>query len=96
MRTTSGRCRRTAALGALVQQTAAALVLFLVAPVLVTTGAESVLGDGASWVAVLSATERVADLDLSGVVGETIVALTLWILVPLAVGWVQAQRHELS
>lgn len=85
-----------AALGALVQQTAAALVLFFVAPVLLTAGAASVLGDGVRWVAVLTATGNVADLDLSGALWPTLSALTLWILVPLVAGVLRTLRREVS
>jgi len=85
-----------AALGALVQQTPAALVLYFVAPVLVTVAGSALLGEGVEWLSVLTATSRVGALDLSGAVAPTLVALALWIALPLAAGTVRTLRRDVS
>ena len=83
-------------LGALIQHTAAAVVVYFVAPVLVGVTADEVLGDGARWVAVLEALSRVDRLDPTGPVAPAVAALALWIALPLALGVMRAVRREVS
>ena len=82
--------------GALLQQTPAALVTYFVAPPLVTLAATAVLDDGARWVSILDASARVGQLDVSGAVAPTLVALALWIALPLALGALRTLRRDVS
>lgn len=84
-----------AALGALVQQTAAALVTFFVAPTLVGVAATALLDDRAEWVAPTVAINRISTFDLHGAVAPSVVALVLWIALPLVGGAVRWLRREL-
>ena len=83
-----------AGLGVLLQQTASALVAYFIAPTLVTVVGTALVDQGVYWIAPTVAIGRVDDLDLSGVVAPTVVALVLWILVPLTVGSVRWLRRE--
>lgn len=83
-----------AGLGALLQQTASALVAYFIAPTLVTVVGTALIDDRVSWIAPTVAISRLDDLDLNGEVAPTVVALVLWILVPLAVGSVRWLRRE--
>ena len=85
-----------AGLGALVQQTPAALITYFVAPVLVVAAGAALLGDRVEWFSVLTATARVGALDLSGAVAPTLTALALWIALPLALGAARTLRRDVS
>jgi hypothetical protein len=85
-----------AGFGALLQQTPAALAMYFVAPALVGTAARAMLHEGAEWVDVSGALGRVFALDLTGAVAPTLVALGLWIVLPLAAGTVRTLRREVS
>lgn len=83
-----------AALGALLQQTAVALVAYFVAPTLVTVVGATLVGDRVEWISATVAIGRLDDLDLDGAVAPTIVSLLLWIVLPLAVGVFRWLRRE--
>ncbi len=83
-----------AGLGALLQQTASALVVYFIAPTLVTVVGTALIDDGVYWIAPTVAIDRLNDLDLSGAVAPTIVALVLWVVLPLAAGSVRWLRRE--
>lgn len=51
-------------LGALIQHAGAAVVVYFLAPILVTLAAEEALGDRVRWVAVFEALSRVDRLDV--------------------------------
>ena len=83
-----------AALGALLQQTAAALVVYFIAPTLVSVVGVALIDDRVAWVSPIVGIGRLEDLDLAGAVAPTIVALLLWIVLPLAVGSVRWLGRE--
>lgn len=83
-----------AGLGVLVQQTAAGLVVYFIAPTLVTVIGTALVDDRVYWIAPTVAIGRLESLDLDGTVAPTVVALTLWIALPLALGGVRWFRRE--
>lgn len=83
-----------AAFGALAGLTPLALVVFYVAPTAWATGGDAVLGDVAPWLDVFAAYGRLASTDPFEMPGQTIVASTVWVLVPAVVGIVRALRRE--
>ena len=83
-----------AGLGALLQQTASALVVYFIAPTLVTVVGTALIDEGVYWIAPTVAIGRLDDLDLSGYVAPTVVALMLWVVLPLAAGSVRWLRRE--
>ncbi|MHA6797031.1 hypothetical protein ACVGVM_26485 [Pseudonocardia bannensis] len=85
-----------AAFGALLQQTAAALVLYFVAPVIWAAAAPVLLGDAARWLDVFGAFTAISRFDLTGVVAPTLVALAVWVGLPLAAGVVRSLRREVA
>jgi ABC-type transport system involved in multi-copper enzyme maturation permease subunit len=85
-----------AGFGALLQLTPAALVLYFVAPALVAAAAGALFSEGARWVDVHGALGRVSELDLTGAVAPTLVALAAWIVLPLGAGVVRTLRREVS
>ncbi len=85
-----------AALGALVMQTAAAIVAYFVAPNVVLLAVATVSPDNARWVDVNEAFDWVARFDLSGHVGPVLTSLGLWIALPLTVGLWRSVRRNVS
>jgi hypothetical protein len=85
-----------AAFGAVLQQTALALIAFFVAPTLWAAVATPLFGDSARWLDVFSAFDAVSRLDLTGVGAQTAVALTVWVVLPLVAGVVRTLRREVS
>lgn len=85
-----------AAFGALLQQTAPALVLYFVAPVVWAVAGGPLLGDGARWLDVNAAINALSSFSLGGVVGPTLVAVGMWVVLPLAAGIARALRRDVS
>ncbi|SDQ84946.1 hypothetical protein [Quadrisphaera sp. DSM 44207] len=85
-----------AAFGALLQQSALALVAWFVAPALWTAASTALWAQGARWLDPLGALGSVSELDLSGAVGPTLVALAAWVVLPLAAGTARTLRREVS
>jgi ABC-type transport system involved in multi-copper enzyme maturation permease subunit len=85
-----------AALGALLMQTALAIVTYFVAPNLLLLGVSALASDKADWVDVTSAFGRLTQFDVSGHVGPTITALALWIALPLVLGVLRSLRRNVS
>jgi hypothetical protein len=83
-----------AAFGALLQVTPLAVVAYFVVPTLASTVAPELLGDDARWVDIYLALTRVSELDLGDAVAPTLVTLTVWIAVPMAVGVIRSLRRE--
>ncbi|RYZ31858.1 MAG: ABC transporter permease, partial [Propionibacteriaceae bacterium] len=82
-----------AALGALLQQTAVALVAYFVAPTFVSVVGATLVDDLVKWISPIVAIGRLEDLDLDGSAAPTVVALVLWIVLPLSVGTVRWLRR---
>lgn len=84
-----------AGIGALVQSTAAALVILLVAPTFVSAAAVLTLGDTrGAWVDVVTAVDQVSHLHVPSPVGPPITAIALWVVLPLVAGTVRTLRRQ--
>jgi hypothetical protein len=83
-----------AALGALVMQTAVAIVTYFVAPNLVVIALSGAAPGAVQWVDINQALNWMSRFDLSGHVAQTVTPLLLWIALPLAVGlWRSVRRN---
>jgi hypothetical protein len=85
-----------AGFGALLQHTTVAIVAFFVAPALWAGIATPLLGAASRWLDVFAAFGAVSSFDVAGVVGQTVVALGVWVALPLALGVVRSARREVS
>jgi ABC-type transport system involved in multi-copper enzyme maturation permease subunit len=85
-----------AAIGALVMQTAVAIVAYFVAPNIVLLAVASTMPDKAPWVDVNEAFGWLSRFDVSGHVGQLVTPLLLWIAVPFAVGLWRSVRRNVS
>jgi ABC-type transport system involved in multi-copper enzyme maturation permease subunit len=85
-----------AALGALLMQTAVAIVAYFVAPNVGLLAVASLTGDKGEWVDVNLAFQRLSSFDLSGHVGPTLTPLVLWIGLPLVLGLLRSLRRNVS
>jgi ABC-type transport system involved in multi-copper enzyme maturation permease subunit len=85
-----------AALGALLMQTAVAIVAYFVAPNVVLLAVASLTSDMGQWVDVNLAFQRLSSFDVSGHVGPTLAPLALWIGLPLALGLLRSIRRNVS
>jgi hypothetical protein len=85
-----------AAIGALLQQTPAALAVYFVAPALIVTVAGELLDEAVRWVDVYAAIGRISELDLGGGALPTASALVLWIGLPLLAGILRSMRREVQ
>jgi hypothetical protein len=83
-----------AAIGALVLQTAVAIVAYFVAPNVVLLAVATTMPAKAPWVDVNEAFGWLSRFDVSGHVGELVTPLFIWIAVPFAVGlWRSVHRN---
>jgi ABC-type transport system involved in multi-copper enzyme maturation permease subunit len=85
-----------AAIGALVMQTAVAIVAYFVAPNVVLLAVASTMSDKAPWVDVNEAFGWLSRFDVSGHVGQLVTPLLLWIAVPFGVGLWRSVRRNVS
>ena len=86
-----------AAFGALLMQSAAAIVAYFVAPNVALIGAAVLLGeDRARWVDVQSSFGRLQSFELEGQGWQTLTSLVLWIALPLALGLWRSVRRNVS
>jgi ABC-type transport system involved in multi-copper enzyme maturation permease subunit len=85
-----------AALGALIMQTAAAIVAYFVAPNVVLLAVATLSPDNGRWVDVNEAFGWLSRFDLSGHVGPALTALGLWVALPLAIGLWRSVRRNVS
>lgn len=83
------------AFGALIQHSAAALVLYFLVPPVWNTASNALLpADVLRWVDVFAAFDALARFDATE--APTLTALALWIVLPLAVGIARGLRREVS
>ena len=85
-----------AALGALLMQTAFAIVTYFVAPNVALLAVGTLAEDKVEYVDVNGAFQRLAAFDVAGHVGPTVTALALWIGLPLVLGVVRSVRRNVS
>jgi ABC-type transport system involved in multi-copper enzyme maturation permease subunit len=85
-----------AGFGALAAQTAVAVGAFLVAPMVWTAVGPLLFGENAQWLDVFSAYARLSsDTPLTDL-PQTLVAITLWVILPTTIGVVRSLRREVK
>jgi ABC-type transport system involved in multi-copper enzyme maturation permease subunit len=85
-----------AAIGAMVMQTAAAVVTYFVAPTAVLLAVAAISPERAPWVDVQESFGWLARFDVSGHAGQLVSALALWIALPFAIGVWRSVRRNVS
>ncbi len=83
-----------AAFGAVLAQTAVAVVVYFVAPTAWSLAGPAVFKSGADWLDVFGAFGRLAERDMAGKLPESLVAITAWIVIPTVLGlWISSRRE---
>lgn len=83
-----------AAFGAVLAQTAIAIVVYFVAPTAWALAAPALLKDRADWLDVFGAFERIASRDFGGKLPESLTAIVAWIVIPTILGlWFSTRRE---
>lgn len=83
-----------AAFGAVLAQTAVALLVFFIAPSVWSLAGPALFKDNADWLDVFGAFGRIAERNMDGKLPETLTAITLWIILPTVVGlWLSSRRE---
>ena len=82
------------AFGALLLNTPAAIVLFLVLPTLWTVLSFGWLKDLGRWLDTAQTYRHVLESDWNGHTGQILVSLAVWIALPLALGAVRTLRRD--
>jgi hypothetical protein len=85
-----------AAFGAVIAQTAVAVLVYFVAPTVWTLAGHALFKDNAAWLDVFGAFGRIAERDLNGMLPETLTAIGVWILLPTVVGLWASSRREVK
>jgi hypothetical protein len=85
-----------AAMGALVQQSAGAIVAYFAAPSAVVVAGAVLFGDRAEWIDVNGAFERISSFDLDGHLAPSVTAVLLWVGLPLVFGVLRSLRRDVS
>ena len=85
-----------AAIGALVMQTAVAIVAYFVAPNVVLLAVASALPAKAPWIDINESFGWLSRFDVSGHVGQLVTPLVIWIAVPFAIGLWRSVRRDVS
>lgn len=85
-----------AAFGALIAQTAVAILVYFIAPTAWTLAGPSLFKDNANWLDVWGAFGRIAERDLHGMLPETLTSIAVWIVVPTIVGLWASSRREVK
>jgi hypothetical protein len=85
-----------AAFGAVIPQTAVAILAFFIAPTAWRLAGTALFKDNASWLDVFGALGRIAERDLHGMVPETLTAVGVWIVLPTVVGLWASSRREVK
>ncbi len=85
-----------AAFGALIAQTAAAVLVFFVAPTAWALAGPALFKDNADWLDVFGAFGRIAERDLHGMLPETLTAVAVWVVLPTIVGLWSSSRREVK
>jgi len=85
-----------AAFGAVIAQTAVAILVFFVAPTVWSLAGTALFKDNADWLDVFGAFGRIAERDMNGMLPETLTALAVWIVLPTIVGLWASSRREVK
>ncbi|WP_406048927.1 ABC transporter permease [Kribbella sp. NBC_00889] len=85
-----------AAFGAVIAQTAVAILVYFIAPTAWSLAGPALFKDNANWLDVFGAFGRIADRDLHGMVPETLTSIAVWIVVPTIVGLWASSRREVK
>jgi hypothetical protein len=85
-----------AAFGAVIAQTAVAILVFFVAPTAWALAGPALFKDNANWLDVFGAFGRIAERDLHGMVPETLTAIGVWVVLPAIVGLWASSRREVK
>ncbi|GAA3573470.1 ABC transporter permease [Kribbella ginsengisoli] len=85
-----------AAFGAVIAQTAVAILVFFVAPTAWALAGPALFKDNANWLDVFGAFGRIAERDLHGMVPETLTAIGVWVVLPTIVGLWASSRREVK
>lgn len=89
-------CLMGIAFGALMLNTPAAIVLFLVLPTLWTVLSFGWLQDVGHWLDTAQTYRHILESDWTGHTGQILVSLAVWIALPLALGTVRTLRRDVS
>ncbi|WP_433165048.1 ABC transporter permease [Kribbella sp. CA-247076] len=85
-----------AALGAVIAQTAVAILVYFIAPTAWALAGPELFKDNANWLDVFAAFGRIAERDLHGMLPETLTSLGIWIALPTVVGLWASSRREVK
>jgi ABC-type transport system involved in multi-copper enzyme maturation permease subunit len=85
-----------AAFGAVIAQTAVAILVYFIAPTAWSLAGPALFKDNANWLDVFGAFGRIAGRDLQGMLPETLTAVGIWIVVPTIVGLWASSRREVK
>jgi hypothetical protein len=85
-----------AAFGAVIPQTAVAILVYFIAPTAWSLAGPALFKDNANWLDVFGALGRIAERDLHGMVPETLVAVGVWIVLPTVLGLWASSRREVK
>jgi ABC-type transport system involved in multi-copper enzyme maturation permease subunit len=84
------------AFGALAAQTTVAIGAFLAAPAVWAQASEPLLGKAAPWFDVFSAYGQLSSNHPFDHLGQTLTAVTLWVVLPATIGVVRSLRREIK
>jgi hypothetical protein len=84
------------AFGALAAQTTVAIGAFLAAPVVWAKVSEPLLGKAAPWFDVFSAYDHLSSGHPLDHIGQTLTAVTIWVVVPATIGIARSMRREVK
>jgi len=83
-----------AAFGAVIAQTAVAILVYFIAPTAWSLAGPALFKDNANWLDVFAAFGRIAERDLHGMLPETLTAIGVWVVLPTIVGlWLSSRRE---
>ena len=85
-----------AAFGAVIAQTAVAILVYFIAPTAWSLAGPALFKDNANWLDVFGAFGRIAERDLHGMLPETLTAIGVWIVLPTIVGLWASSRREVK
>ncbi|WP_432944583.1 ABC transporter permease [Kribbella sp. CA-253562] len=85
-----------AAFGAVIAQTAVAILVFFIAPTAWSLAGPALFKDNADWLDVFGAFGRIAERDLHGMLPETLTAIGVWIVLPTIGGLWASSRREVK
>jgi ABC-type transport system involved in multi-copper enzyme maturation permease subunit len=85
-----------AAFGAVIAQTAVAILVYFIAPTAWSLAGPALFKDNANWLDVFGAFGRIIDRNLNGMLPETLTAIGVWIVLPTIVGLWASSRREVK